>query len=78
MEGGDGLVGFVEGAGGDEDVVGFGGFEEGFDGFVADAAVGAGDEDDFGGGHGCLSMCSELGVREYLAAREEWAQVFCQ
>ncbi len=47
VEGGDGLVGFLERPGADEDVVGSAGFEEGFDCFVADAAVGACDEDDF-------------------------------
>ena len=49
MERGDGAFGFGEIAGADEGVIGARGEEEGFDDFVADAAVGAGDEDDEGG-----------------------------
>ena len=68
----DGLGGFVDGARAEEDVVGFQGREQSFDSFVADAAVAAGDEDDFGGRcHGCTgAVCSDTsrGQMSYVAA----------
>jgi hypothetical protein len=68
----DGGGGFLKGSGAEEDVVWFVGFQKGFDGLVADAAVGSGYEDDLAG-DGChyerLNLGLEVGrVRGGLGA----------
>jgi len=51
LECGDGLLALLEVAAAKENVVGSRRLQEGLDGLITNASIGASDEDDSGGGH---------------------------